>query len=149
MTGFADRFKLQELRVAVLNDLKEFIPQDHYSSVPVGDEAQRCIADWKLWKLIIESHKQHQISLTKRQSAANDVLIYSALLLANDLIVESQLQPRKEIKPLSDDDMDILKGNIDTLLGHKHNLERAVKAWADLLPELEAKPFVDICKYIK
>lgn len=126
MTGFVDRIKHQELRQIALNDLKEFIPNHYYNDD--NNAILRCHLDYKLWRIINDLREQRKIILTKKQDYATKVLIDIALLIINDKILESQLQP-KEIYQLSNEEKNILKNNIDKVIRLKLNLEDDVKNW--------------------
>lgn len=125
MTGFVDRIKHQELRQIALNDLKEFIPKNHYGNDD-NNAILRCHLDYKLWKIINDLREQRKIILTKKQDYASKVLIDIAFLIINDKILQSQLQP-KEINPLSNEEKNILKNNIDQVIRLKLNLEDDVR----------------------
>ena len=47
MSGFVDRIKHQELRQIALNDLKEFIPKNHYGNDD-NNAILRCHLDYKI-----------------------------------------------------------------------------------------------------
>lgn len=81
-----DQPKLEELRIAILNDLKDFIPENHYIRVARYDPKSRATCDKDLCRYLYEDRDNHPLKYLPRHMATLNLFYhvqsYNSLLIA-------------------------------------------------------------------
>ncbi len=95
-----NHWKLLELRIAIIKDLADFIPEDYYSSAPSNDSMQLARMDWELYKLIGNDLKKAPLKYLPRHIAAWNVLkLIACYDLANSCFSKLNKLPSKNDWP--------------------------------------------------
>lgn len=80
-----DQPKLEKLRIAILNDLKDFIPENHYTRVARYDPKLRAIWDKDLCRYLYEDRDNHPLKYLPRHMATLNLFFhvqsYNSLLI--------------------------------------------------------------------
>lgn len=142
-----DLWKLDELRIAVIGDLADFIPQNYYESIPNNDSMRRSVMDCKLYKLILNDQNKNPQKYSPRQVAASNVFKFIALYIAtNGFLLQSPKLPPQEVWPPEQQaEYEAIKSELYRLYSFLfsccNDLFIDLDNWLLYLPENEAKPF--------
>lgn len=142
-----DHWKLAELRIAIIGDLADFIPQNYYESLLNNDLVQGSKMDCELYKLILNDQNKNPHNYSSRQVAAGNVFKFIALYIATSVFLHQspKLPPQEAWPPEQQTEYEVIKTNLNRLYNFLFSccddLFLDLDNWLLYLPENEAKPF--------
>lgn len=142
-----NHWKLDELRIAIIKDLEDFIPENYYESLPNNDLMHRGGMDWELYKLIKGGQEKTPKKFSPRQVAACDVFKWIAIYVFTNAGFHkiSKLPPEDAWIPERQADYETIKFNLNKMYklvsSSSDSLLKDLNNWLLYLPENEAKPF--------
>lgn len=142
-----DHWKLAELRIAIIGDLADFIPQNYYESLLNNDLVQQSKMDYELYKLILNDQNKNPHNYSSRQVAAGNVFKFIALYIATSVLLHQRpkLLPQEAGPPEQQTEYEVIKTNLNRLYNFLFSccddLFLDLDNWLLYLPENEAKPF--------
>jgi|CXWL01.1.fsa_nt_gi hypothetical protein len=142
-----NHWKLDELRIAIIRDLADFIPENYYESLPNNDLMQRGGMDWELYKLIKDGQEKTPKKFSPRQVAACDVFKWIAIYVFTNAGIHkiSKLPPQDAWIPERQAEYEAIKFNLNKMYelisSSSDSLLKDLNNWLLYLPENDAKPF--------
>lgn len=142
-----NHWKLDELRIAIIRDLADFIPENYYELLPNNDLMQRGGMDWELYKLIKDGQERTPKKFSARQVAACDVFKWIAIYVFTNAGLHkiSKLPSKDAWFPERQAEYEVIKSNLnkvyELICSSSDSLFKDLNNWLLYLPANEAKPF--------